>query len=76
LQALVISPSAPCTCYEAEQAMRPDQFIAETTSGFATDADETLVETAKAFRCNPGPNEHALVNGFNQQATALFGAAA
>lgn len=53
-----------------------DQFIAETTSGFATDADETLVETAKAFRCNPGPNEHALVNGFNQQATALFGAAA
>jgi uncharacterized oxidoreductase len=45
-------------------------------SVFATDADEILVEAAKAFHGNHGPNEHALVNGFNQQATALFGAAA
>ena len=45
-------------------------------SVLATDADEILVENAKAFRGNPGPNEHALVNGFNQQALALFSAAA
>ncbi|MEW6640439.1 MAG: SDR family NAD(P)-dependent oxidoreductase [Pseudomonadota bacterium] len=60
---------------EAEQAMPLDQFIAETFSALATDADEILVEGAKAFRGNPGPNEHALVEGFNQQALALFGAA-
>jgi uncharacterized oxidoreductase len=60
---------------EAEQAMPLDKFITETMSVFATDADEILVEAAKAFRSNPGPNEHALVNGFNQQAMALFGAA-
>jgi uncharacterized oxidoreductase len=61
---------------EAEQAMPLDQFIAETMSVFASDADEILVEGAKAFRGNPGPNEHAFVDGFNQQAMALFGAAA
>jgi uncharacterized oxidoreductase len=61
---------------EAEQAMPLDQFIAETMSVFATNADEILVEGAKAFRGNPGPNEHALVNGFNQQMMALFVAAA
>jgi uncharacterized oxidoreductase len=60
---------------EAEQAMPLDQFIAETMSALATDADEILVEGAKAFRGNPGPNEHALVNGFNQQAMSLFEAA-
>ena len=60
---------------EAEQAMPLDQFIAETLSALATDADEILVEGAKAFRGNPGPNEHALVNGFNQQAMSLFEAA-
>jgi uncharacterized oxidoreductase len=61
---------------EAEQAMPLDQFIAETMSVLATDADEILVEGAKTFRGNPGPNEHELVNGFNQQALALFKAAA
>lgn len=40
------------------------------------EGDEILVEGAKAFRGNPGPNEHALVNGFNHQAMALFGEAA
>jgi uncharacterized oxidoreductase len=53
-----------------------DQFIAETMSVLATDADEILVENAKAFRGNPGPNEHTLVNGFNQQALAIFSAVA
>jgi uncharacterized oxidoreductase len=61
---------------EAEQAMPLDEFIAETMSVFAGDADEILVERAKAFRDNPGPNEHAFVDGFNQQATALFSAVA
>jgi uncharacterized oxidoreductase len=60
---------------EAEQAMPLDAFIAETLTVLATDTDEVLVDGAKAFRGNPGPNEHALVNGFNQQAMALFGAA-
>jgi uncharacterized oxidoreductase len=58
---------------EAEQAMPLDQFIAETMDVLSTDADEILVEGAKAFRNNAGPNEHALVNGFNQQALATFG---
>lgn len=58
---------------EAEEAMPLDQFIAETMSVLATDADEILVEGAKAFRGNAGPSEHALVNGFNQHALALFG---
>ena len=58
---------------EAEQAMPLDQFIAETMEVLGTDADEILVEGAKAFRNNAGPDEHALVNGFNQQAQATFG---
>ena len=57
---------------EAEEAMPLDQFIAETMAVFGTDADEILVEGAKAFRSNAGPNEHSLVNSFNQQASALL----
>ena len=60
---------------EAEQAMPLDQFIAEMMSVLATDADEIVVERAKAFRSNAGPNEHALVNGFNQEVAALFASA-
>ncbi|MGH7103667.1 MAG: SDR family oxidoreductase [Acetobacteraceae bacterium] len=59
---------------EAELAMPLDQFIRETMSVLATDADEIVVDGAKAFRANPGPNEHALVNGFNQEAMIRFGA--
>lgn len=58
---------------EAEQAMPLDQFIAETIAVLGTDVDEVLVESAKAFRANVGPNEHGFVNGFNEQALALFG---
>jgi len=58
---------------EAEPAMPLDEFIGETMSVLATDADEILVEGAKAFRANVGPNEHALVTGFNQEATTRFG---
>ena len=58
---------------EAEQAMPLDHFITEAMSLLGTDIDEIVVDGAKAFRGNPGPDEHGLVNGFNQQAYALFG---
>jgi uncharacterized oxidoreductase len=58
---------------EAEQAMPLDQFISETLDALGTDADEVLVDAAKALRANPGPQEHALVNGFNRQMLKLFG---
>lgn len=58
---------------EAEQAMPLDQFISKTTAVLGTDADEILVEAAKPLRANPGPEEHAFVNGFNEQLLKLFG---
>jgi len=58
---------------EAEQAMPLEQFIKEAMALLGTGADEIVVDGAKAFRRNPGPNEHALVNDFNQQALAMFG---
>ena len=58
---------------EAEQAMPLDQFIDETLDVLGTDVDEILVEAAKPQRANPGPDEHALVNAFNQQTLKLFG---
>jgi uncharacterized oxidoreductase len=57
---------------EAEQAMPLDQFISEALDVLGTDAEEILVEAAKPFRANPGPQERALVNGFNQQMRELF----
>jgi uncharacterized oxidoreductase len=57
---------------EAQDAMPLDQFIAETMMAFGTDANEILVEAAKSFRANVGPNEHSLVNKFNEIATARF----
>src|ERR1700720_3287833 len=58
---------------DAEQAMPLDRFIAETLDVLGTDANEILVEAAKPMRANPGPGEHALVDGFNQQMLKLFG---
>jgi uncharacterized oxidoreductase len=58
---------------EAEQAMPLDRFITETLDVLGTDADEIPVEAAKPLRANPGPEEHALVNGLNQQWQKLFG---
>ena len=49
-----------------------DQFISETLDVLGTDAEEILVEAAKPLRANPGPQEHALVNGFNRQMRELF----
>lgn len=57
---------------EAEEAMPLDQFIAQTMAVLGTDADEILVEGAKAFRANVGPNEHGLVDSFNAFASARF----
>ncbi len=58
---------------EAELAMPLDQFISEAVALLATGADEIVVDNAKAFRDNAGPDEHALISGFNQQAFAMFG---
>jgi uncharacterized oxidoreductase len=57
---------------EAEQAMPLDQFIRETLAALETDADEILADAAKPLRANPGLEEHAFVNGFNEQMLKLF----
>jgi len=57
---------------EAEQAMPLDRFISEILEALGTDAEEILVEAAKPLRANPGPEEHALVNEFNEQMLKLF----
>jgi uncharacterized oxidoreductase len=57
---------------EPEQAIPLDRFIAEALDVLGTDANEILVETARPLRANPGLEEHALVNGFNQQMVKLF----
>src|SRR5262249_5864824 len=49
---------------DAAEAMPLDQFIAETMSVLESDADEILVEGAKAFRNNVGPNERTLIDAF------------
>src|ERR1700720_502330 len=59
---------------EAEQAMPLDQFISEAIKVLGTEADEIIVEAAKPLRNNPGPGEHALVNGFNAHMLSLFAA--
>jgi uncharacterized oxidoreductase len=41
------------------------EFIEETMRVLGTDADEVLVEGAKALRNNAGPHEAALVTQFN-----------
>ncbi|HKT99577.1 MAG TPA: SDR family NAD(P)-dependent oxidoreductase [Paraburkholderia sp.] len=60
---------------EAEQAMPLDAFIEQTMAVLGTDVDEVLVEAAKPFRANPGPDEHGFVNSFNTGAAELFGRA-
>jgi len=42
-----------------------EEFIEETMKVLGTDAEEILVERAKPFRNNPGPNENGLVTQFN-----------
>jgi uncharacterized oxidoreductase len=52
------------------RAMPLDAFIEETMAALATDAEEVLVDAVKPLRDNPGANEHALVNGFNEAIAA------
>jgi uncharacterized oxidoreductase len=47
------------------RAMPLKEFIKETTRVLGTDAEEILVEQAKPFRNNPGPNESGLITQFN-----------
>ncbi len=55
---------------EEPRAMPLQDFIEETIKALGTDAEEILVEQAKAFRNNPGPNESALVTQFNDMMVA------
>jgi uncharacterized oxidoreductase len=50
---------------EEPRAMPLKDFIEETMKLLGTDAKEIVVEQAKPFRNNPGPNESALVTQFN-----------
>ena len=50
---------------ENPRAMPLKAFIEETIKVLGTDSEEVLVERAKPFRNNPGPNESALVTQFN-----------
>ena len=50
---------------EEPRAMPLKEFIEETMRVLGTDADEIVVEQAKPFRNNPGPNETTLVTQFN-----------
>ena len=55
---------------EEPRAMPLKAFIEETIKVLGTDAEEILVEQAKPFRNNPGPNESALVTQFNDMMIA------
>jgi uncharacterized oxidoreductase len=47
------------------RAMPLDAFIAQTMAGLESEDEEVIVEAARPLRANQGPNEHALINGFN-----------
>lgn len=53
-----------------ERAMPLDQYIDETMKVLETGANEVLVEQAKMFRNNPGPEEAAFVTQFNDMMNA------
>ncbi|MDF3838799.1 SDR family NAD(P)-dependent oxidoreductase [Cupriavidus basilensis] len=55
---------------EEPRAMPLDAFIAGTIEQLGADANEILVGPAVAMRANPGPNEHAWVNEFNDTLAA------
>jgi uncharacterized oxidoreductase len=48
------------------RAMPLKDFIEETMRNLATDSDEVLTEQVAMLRNNPGPNEYAFVEKFNQ----------
>lgn len=47
------------------RAMPLERFIDGVIAALSSDAEEVLVEEARIFRNNPGPNEHAFVNELN-----------
>ncbi|WP_028310905.1 SDR family oxidoreductase [Derxia gummosa] len=47
------------------RAMPLDAFIAQTLAALEAGGPEALVDAVRDFRANPGPGEHALVDGFN-----------
>jgi uncharacterized oxidoreductase len=47
------------------RAVPLDRFIEGTIAALATDAEEVLIEEAKVYRNNAGPNEHAFVTELN-----------
>jgi uncharacterized oxidoreductase len=47
------------------RAVPLDRFVEGTIAALGTDAEEVLVEEAKANRNNAGPNEHAFINQLN-----------
>ncbi|WP_152223528.1 SDR family oxidoreductase [Pseudomonas sp. SCB32] len=55
---------------EEERAIPLEQFISEAMKQFEQGLDEILVSPAEAMRANPGPNEHAWVNQFNDMVAA------
>jgi uncharacterized oxidoreductase len=57
---------------EDPRAMPLKAFIDETNAVLGTDAEEILVEQAKPFRNNPGPNESTLVPQFNDAMAAAM----
>ncbi|MGH8784764.1 MAG: SDR family oxidoreductase [Cupriavidus necator] len=55
---------------EEERAMPLEAFIAGAIEQLGTEANEILVGPAVDMRANPGPNEHAWVNEFNDAMAA------
>ncbi len=53
------------------RAMPLVAFIEETITALGTDAEEVIVEQAKAIRNNPGPYEHAFVKQFNDMMSGV-----
>ncbi len=49
-----------------ERAMPLDDFIQETLEKLEAATTEVLVERVVPLRANQGPNEHELINQFNQ----------
>jgi uncharacterized oxidoreductase len=52
---------------EEERAIPLSEFIGDAMEQLEAGADEILVGRASLMRANPGPNEHAWVNQFNDQ---------
>jgi uncharacterized oxidoreductase len=52
------------------RAMPLDTYVELTMDGLGTDKEELIVDGIRAFRDNPGSNEHAVVNAFNAEMIA------